>query len=113
VGACIGSALLSSLGKKSILVGASMTDATAALAPFDGRYTYLSRGLFDGAAPCASCASGCTSGGTSCSNAAGCGWWGCWQYDQDPPGQYAVSFVATNEKATWQGAANKQIPMFT
>jgi hypothetical protein len=112
-GACIGSDFLSSLGKTSVLIGASMTDATAALAPFDGRYLYLSGGLFDGASPCVSCASGCTSGGTSCSNTAGCGWWGCWQYDQDPPGQYAVSFIGTNEKATWQGTVAKQIPMFT
>jgi hypothetical protein len=105
---CIGTALLSALGKDTVLVGGSMTDATAAKAPFDGRYLYLSGGLFDGTAPCASCASGCTSGGTSCANTAGCAWWGCWQYDQDPPGQYAVSFVNTNEKAS-----PKQIPMFT
>jgi hypothetical protein len=105
---CIGAALLSALGKNTVLVGGSMTDATAAKAPFDGRYLYLSAGLFDGAGPCVSCASGCTSGGTSCANTAGCDWWGCWQYDQDPPGQYAVSFVNTNEKAS-----PKQIPMFT
>ena len=103
---CLGSALLSSLGKDTVLIGGSMEDATAAKAPFDGRYLYLSGGLFDGTAPCASCASGCTSGGTSCANTAGCAWWGCWQYDQDPPGQYVLSFVGTNEKA-------KQIPMFT
>jgi len=112
-GACIGSSLLSSLGRDSVLVGASMEDATAALAPFDGRYLYLSGGLFDGATPCVSCASGCTSGGTSCSNAVGCGWWGCWQYDQVAPGQYVVDAIATDEKATWQGAAAKQLPMFT
>ena len=97
-GACIGSSLLSSLGRDSVLVGASMEDATAALAPFDGRYLYLSGGLFDGATPCVSCASGCTSGGTSCSNAVGCGWWGCWQYDQVAPGQYVVDAIATDEK---------------
>jgi len=107
--ATIGDSLLSSLGMDTVLIGASMTDATAALAPFDGRYLYLSGGLFDGTAPCASCATACTTGGTSCSNAAGgCAWWGCWQYDQDPPGQYVVDFVDTNEAAT-----PKQIPMFT
>ena len=106
---CLGSSLLSALGKSTVLIGASMEDATAALAAFDGRYLYLSGGYFDGAAPCASCASGCTAAKTSCANSAGgCAWWGCWQYDQDPPGQYAVSFINTNEKAS-----PKQIPMFT
>jgi hypothetical protein len=106
---CIGANLLSALGKTTVLVGASMEDATTAKAPFDGRYLYLSGGTFDGAAPCASCASGCTAAQTSCANSGpGCAWWGCWQYDQDPPGQYAVSFINSNEKAS-----PKQIPMFT
>jgi hypothetical protein len=108
-GACIGATLLASFGKDTVLVGGTMADATAAKAPFDGRYLYLSGGLFDGTAPCASCASACTTGGTSCSNAAGgCAWWGCWQYDQDPPGKYVSDFVSVNEQAT-----PKQIPMFT
>jgi hypothetical protein len=84
-----------------------MVDATAAKAPFDGRYLYLSGGLFDGTAPCASCATGCTAGGGSCVGGA-CVWWGCWQYDQDPPGQYVINFVGANEKAS-----PRQIPMFT
>lgn len=109
----IGAALLASLGANTVLIGGSMDDATASKAPFDGRYLYLSGGLFDGSAPCASCASGCTSAGASCANTAGCGWWGCWQYDQDPPGQYVIGFVGSNEKATWQGAARRQIPWFT
>ncbi len=108
-GTCIGSALLSSLGKDTVLVGGSMDDETAAAAPFDGRYLYLSGGFFDGSAPCASCASGCTAGGTSCANSgSGCAWWGCWQWDQDPPGQYVVDFVARNE-----GASPRQVPMLT
>jgi hypothetical protein len=106
--AVLGWAMLSSLGKDTVLIGGSMADETAAQAPFDGRYLYLAGGLFDGTTPCASCATGCTSGGISCANTAGCAWWGCWQWDQDPPGQYAVSFIDTNEKAS-----PKQIPMFT
>jgi hypothetical protein len=99
--------LLSSLGKSHLLVGASMADATAQQAPFDLRYHYLAGGLFDQSAPCASCASGCTSGGTSCANAGGgCGWWGCWQWDQDPPGQFLRDFFA-------KVIADKQIPMVT
>jgi hypothetical protein len=105
--ACLGSALLADLGASHLLVGASMEDATATSTPFDGRYQYISGGLFDGAAPCASCATGCTAGGASCANSGpGCAWWGCWQYDQDPPGQFVVDFVAKSK-------ASKQIPMIT
>ncbi|MBU1073632.1 hypothetical protein KKG45_10325, partial [bacterium] len=32
--------------------------------------------------------------GASCANDAGCPWWGCWQYDQLPPGRYVADFVA-------------------
>ena len=83
-----------------------MTDATAAKAKADLRYIYLSGGIFDGNSPCSSCASGCTTGGTSCANTAGCAWWGCWQYDQDPPGSYVRNFVSAAK-------GNGQIPMFT
>jgi hypothetical protein len=104
--ACIGAKVLSDVGKPHVLAGASMTDATAAKAKADLRYLYLSGGIFDGNAPCNSCASGCTTSGTSCANTAGCSWWGCWQYDQDPPGAYVRGFVSTAK-------TNGQIPMFT
>jgi hypothetical protein len=110
---CLGAAFLSSLGKSSLLVGAAMTDATANSAPFDGRYLYLAGGYFDGSEPCASCATGCTAQGTSCANTVGCAWWGCWQYDQDPPGQYVVNFATTAGNATYSGQPHPQIPMFT
>jgi len=112
--ACLAATFLSSLGKTSPFVGASMQDSTANAAPFDGRYLYLSGGYFDGAEPCASCASGCTADGASCSNAGdGCAWWGCWQWDQDPPGQYVVSFVSAANSATYGGQTNPQIPLIT
>lgn len=91
--ACLGSGLLADLGVDHVMVGVSTFDAATAAAPFDLRYRYLSGGLADGAGPCASCATGCTSDGQSCDNANGCGWWGCWQYDQDPPGAYVRDFV--------------------
>jgi hypothetical protein len=104
---CLAGPLLGSLGKSHLLVGAQMADATAKLAPFDVRYLYLAGGLFDGSAPCASCASGCTAGGTTCANTGpGCAWWGCWQWDQQPPGQYALGFISTDQ-------SNAQIPWFT
>lgn len=103
---CIGSSLLASLGREGLMVGVSTTDEIAGSAPFDVRYLYISGGIPDGAGPCGSCAAGCTSGGTSCDNQSGCAWWGCWQYDQDPPGAYVRGFVAA-------AAADQQIPMFT
>src|SRR5687767_10917443 len=76
-GTCMAGSFLSSLGKSRLLVGASMDDATADAARWDLRYLYLAGGMFDGPAPCASCARQCTAGGTSCKNGgAGCPWWG-------------------------------------
>jgi hypothetical protein len=104
--ACLAGPLLAALGKTSVLVGASMSDATATAAAFDLRYEYLSGGLFDGPTPCARCDTGCSTKGSSCANSQGCSWWGCWQYDQDPPGGYARGFFTT-------GKSNGQIPMIT
>jgi hypothetical protein len=104
--ACLGKPLLDALGKSKLLVGVSTSDDVAAQAPFDLRYLYLAGGVFDGAGPCASCATGCTSNGANCSNAAGCGWWGCWQWDQTPPGDYVRSFVKKNQDTG-------RIPMIT
>ncbi len=120
-GGCLSTPLLSSLGKTNILLGASMTAATAKLAPFDARYLYLSGGLFDSATPCASCASSCnafgdaccTSGAPGCPDPQGCAWWGCWQGDNDPPGAYVRGFVDSAQANTYQSAARPLIPMIT
>jgi hypothetical protein len=101
--------MLAALGKNHLLVGGTMTAATAKLAPFDLQYQYVSGGLPDGAGPCASCATGCTTKGTTCANSGpGCAWWGCWQYDQVAPGDYVRGFAST-----WTGASPAQIPMLT
>ena len=105
VATCNAKALLAALGKTHLLAGASMEDAVAKQAPFDLRYIYLAGWIFDQAGPCASCASGCSSGGQSCAGG-GCAWWGCWQWDQVAPGQYVRDFLA-------QVMADKQIPMIT
>jgi hypothetical protein len=97
---------MTKLGKSSVLVGAAMSDATAQAAPFDMRYLYLAGGVFDGTSACQSCATGCTAKGVSCANSAGCGWWGCWQYDQDPPGAYARGFFS-------RAVTDGQFPMIT
>ena len=106
-GACIGKALLDGLVKTHLLAGAGMADASASAATWDVRSLYLAGGIFDGTAPCASCASGCTSFGHSCANSAGgCAWWGCYQYDQLAPGFYVRDFVSV---AKGRG----QLPWFT
>ncbi len=103
---CDAGDLLSALGQDHLVIGAAMADETATATPFELRYIYLSGGFPDGSAPCSRCDSGCSTAGTSCANTAGCAWWGCWQYDQDPPGVYARDFVANAE-------SDGQIPMFT
>lgn len=104
---CAEGDLLTTLGKDHFMVGASMTDESAKAAPFDLRYLYLSGGFPDGASACARCDTGCTTNGQSCANSgSGCGWWGCWQYDKDPPGFYVRDFVAKSQ-------AQQQVPMFT
>ncbi|MCC6214248.1 MAG: hypothetical protein IT376_05230 [Polyangiaceae bacterium] len=104
---CLASELLAYLGRPHVMVGLSGDDASARAAPFDLRYVYLAGAFPDGGQPCASCATGCTSGGTSCANSGpGCAWWGCWQWDQDPPGAYARDFFSKVE-------ADGQIPMIT
>jgi hypothetical protein len=107
---CIGQSALAALGKNRLVVGVSTGDApTVKAAPFDIRYVYISGGLFDGPAPCASCASNCSTAGKMCANSAGgCAWWGCYQYDQNPPGEYVRDFISAAKKAS-----PVQIPMFT
>ena len=92
---CLGTQLLEHFGKTKLMIGVSTRDdAAAKAAPYDVRYQYVTAGIADGAGPCSSCASGCTSGGTSCAGGA-CGWWGCWQNDQEAPGAFLRNFVAT------------------
>jgi hypothetical protein len=106
-GACIGKSLLDGLAKTRILVGATMQDATASAAAWDVRYVYLAGGIFDGAAPCTTCAASCSASGRSCANSGGgCAWWGCYQYDQVPPGDYVRQFVSAAK-------GRAQVPWFT
>jgi hypothetical protein len=106
--------LLSDLGKSGLLLGADMKDTTARSAPFDVRYLYIAGGTFDGTSACDSCASGCTANGQSCASASGgCVWWGCWQWDQEPPGDYLRDFVERCQGNQLAGAPHPLIPMVT
>jgi hypothetical protein len=100
-GSCLGASLLATLGKKAMVVGGTMQTATMKLAPFDVQYLYISGGFDDGTGPCASCATGCTASGKTCANSGGgCAWWGCYQYDQDPPGAYVRDFDSASAALT-------------
>ncbi|WP_199242810.1 hypothetical protein [Vitiosangium sp. GDMCC 1.1324] len=104
---CLGQPLLDSLGKDHVLVGAKTNDDVVGLAPFDIRYIYLAGGLFDSQQVCSSCMS-CSTAGQSCSssNPSGCGWWGCWQWDQVAPGQFLRDFLTQTRNLG-------QLPMLT
>lgn len=91
---CLGSSLLTELGKDHLLVGVSGSDGAAAAAPYDLRYVYLSGGLFESTTPCTACGASCPGG-----------WWGCYN---TPPGAYATDFISTTASAS-----PAQIPMFT
>jgi hypothetical protein len=72
-----------------LLVGFAGDDATAAKPGFGLRYQYLAGPV----APSSSCYE------PARTNAVGCGtsWWGTWQWDQLPPGQFVRDFVARAE----------------
>ena len=104
-GDCPAAVLGAELGADGLMIGGTMEDASFQSTSFDLRYRYLA-GSVPTQGPCTSCASGCTVDGESCDNANGCAWWGCWQYDQVPPGQFVLDFVDVVE-------AGGGVPMFT
>lgn len=92
------------LGRDRLLIGGSMSDTAFGGAPFDIRYHYVA-GNVPESGPCDSCATGCSVQGTSCAGGA-CPWWGCWQWDQLPPGRFVADFVS----GTYAAGA---VPMIT
>ena len=90
--ACLGDSFLKSLGKDRLLVGAKMEDATAASAPFDVHYLYLSSRLVDSTTICGACNDSCTTQEGACGQYQ-CQWWGCWQDIADPPGATVRDFI--------------------
>jgi hypothetical protein len=86
-----------------ILIGAQMSEESASAAPFDSHYLYIA----GGGVPEESCIDSCKSS-ESCG-----GWWGCWQWDELPPGQYISKHIENSASATWQGDTRPQIPVFT
>ncbi len=93
------------LGRQRLFLGGTMDDESFARAPFDLRYQYMA-GNVPADGPCTDCAEGCFVDGASCANDAGCAWWGCWQWDQEPPGRFVANFIA-------DAAAAGAVPMIT
>jgi hypothetical protein len=87
---CVSGDLAARLFGGRLAVGGTLP---AGLAPADIRYLYVGNGdVPDDTGTCTSCTTGCFVNGVSCA-ANACTWWGCWQWDQLPPGQYVTDFV--------------------
>lgn len=92
------------MGRDKLMVGLSGGDAAAASAPFDLRYRYFNSMPFS-TYNHANCMQNVTAGCT--------GWWGGWQETGVPGGLYATRHIQSTQAATWQGAPQPQIPVFT
>ena len=81
------------MGSDKVLIGGSMTDASATAAPFDVRYAYV----HSQPAPSSDyySASRCKAEWSS--------WWGCWTGDTTAPGFYVTWGDAHVAQATYQG----------
>ena len=91
------------MGRDKLLVGFSGDDASVTAAPFDLRYRYFNSTPFS------------TYNHANCmlNVTAGCGGWISWQEQNVPGGLYATRHIQSSQAATWQGAPNPQIPVFT
>ena len=91
------------MGSKTILIGGSMTDASASAAPFDARYAYA----HSQPAPSSAYYS------ASLCDSAWTGWWGCWDGNTTPPGAYVTYTDSHVAQATYQGSARPQKMLWT
>ncbi|MGW2515778.1 RICIN domain-containing protein [Streptomyces sp. NPDC001617] len=91
------------LGSSTVLVGGSMSDASAAAAPFDVRYAYVH------SQPAPS---------SDYYTAAKChddwsGWWGCWNGSTTAPGTYVTWRDDVVSQATYKGSSRPQKMLWT
>ncbi|MEW2119261.1 RICIN domain-containing protein [Streptomyces sp. NPDC005474] len=98
-----GSSATSFMGSNKVLIGGSMSDASAAAAPFDVRYAYV----HSQPAPSSDyyTASKCKAQWSS--------WWGCWTGDTTAPGFYVTWGDDHVAKATYQGKPRPQKNFWT
>ncbi|MGW2716130.1 RICIN domain-containing protein [Streptomyces sp. NPDC001492] len=91
------------LGSDKVLIGGSMSDASAAAAPFDVRYAYVH------SQPAPS---------SDYYTAAKChddwsGWWGCWNGSTTAPGTYVTWRDDVVSQATYKGSSRPQKMLWT
>lgn len=93
-----GSSTTSFMGSRTVLVGGSMSDASATAAPFDVRYAYV----HSQPAPSSAYYS------ASLCQAAWTSWWGCWPGTTTAPGYYVTWGDAHVAQATYKGSPRPQ-----
>jgi hypothetical protein len=91
------------LGSDKVVIGGSMSDASAAAAPFDARYAYVH------SQPAPS---------SDYYTAAKChddwsGWWGCWNGSTTAPGTYVTWRDDVVSQATYKGSSRPQKMLWT
>ena len=98
-----GSSATRFMGSSTVLIGGSMSDASAAAAPFDVRYAYV----HSQPAPSSDyySASRCKDGWSS--------WWGCWNGSTTAPGTYVTWRDSVAADATYKGSPRPQKMLWT
>lgn len=91
------------MGSDTVLIGGSMTDASANAAPFDVRYAYIHSQPAPSSA--AYTASRCKDEWS--------GWWGCWGGSSTAPGNQVTWQDSVAAKATYQGKSRPQKYLWT
>ncbi|RAG84136.1 lectin [Streptacidiphilus pinicola] len=91
------------MGSSTVLIGGSMSDASAAAAPFDVRYAYV----HSQPAPSSDyySAARCHDGWS--------GWWGCWNGSTTAPGTYVTWRDSVAAQATYKGSPRPQKMLWT
>ncbi|WP_369365554.1 RICIN domain-containing protein [Streptomyces sp. CG4] len=91
------------MGSSTVLVGGSVSDASAAAAPFDVRYAYV----HSQPAPSSDyySAARCHDGWS--------GWWGCWTGSTTAPGTYVTYRDTVAAEATYKGSSRPQKMLWT
>ncbi|MEU9426061.1 RICIN domain-containing protein [Streptomyces sp. NPDC048342] len=98
-----GSSTTRFMGSSTVLIGGSMSDASAAAAPFDVRYAYV----HSQPAPSSDyySAARCHDGWS--------GWWGCWNGSTTAPGTYVTWRDSVAAQATYKGSPRPQKMLWT
>ncbi|KUO06976.1 lectin [Streptomyces sp. DSM 15324] len=98
-----GSSTKSFMGSNRVLIGGSMSEASANAAPFDVRYAYIHSQPAPSSA--AYTASRCKDEWS--------GWWGCWGGNTTAPGNQVTWQDSVAAKATYQGKSRPQKYLWT